>query len=140
MIYRLYFTTPVRMLTVFHFFFSPMFSDGRTTPWSDRRYVVARTLVVNVRTMTSVASPLSALLLMMMLLLLLHACAASRPCNRRNASTADGYGITWTGAEYRFECDTVDALLRDDGRYVPKNNIALRGQICGDDLYLAYPR
>lgn len=56
-----------------------------------------------------------------------------------NASTACGR-LTWTGAEYLFECDTVDGLLRDEGRYVPKNNIALRGQIHGDGLYLAYPR
>lgn len=60
-------------------------------------------------------------------------------CGRRNGTEAQQL-LTWTGAEYRFECDTVDALLRDDGRYVPKNNIALRGQICGDYLYLAYPR
>lgn len=56
---------------------------------------------------------------------------------RRNAT---GRRLTWTGAEYQFECDTVDALLRDSGQYVPRNNIALRAQIGGDDLYLAYPR
>lgn len=56
---------------------------------------------------------------------------------RRNAT---GRRLTWTGAEYQFECDTVDALLRDSGQYVPRNNIALRAQISGDDLYLAYPR
>lgn len=61
-------------------------------------------------------------------------------CGTRRNSSDSGRGFTWTGAEYRFECDTVDELLRDRGQYVPKNNIALRGQICGDDLYLAYPR
>ncbi|XP_060851316.1 protein yellow-like [Rhopalosiphum padi] len=70
-------------------------------------------------------------------------CNAQRQCSgrlRRNATDDGGRGLTWTGAQYRFECDTVDALLRDDGRYVPRNNIALRAQICGNDLYLAYPR
>lgn len=86
--------------------------------------------------------------LMVTVLLALHQVATST-CNaqrqssgrsRRNATYGSGKGLTWTGAQYRFECDTVDALLRYDGRYVPRNNIALRAQICGNDLYLAYPR
>jgi len=87
--------------------------------------------------------------LMVTALLVLHhvtafTCSAQRHCSsrlRRNATGGgSGEGLTWTGAQYRFECDTVDALLRDNGRYVPRNNIALRAQICGNDLYLAYPR
>ncbi|CAI6344495.1 unnamed protein product [Macrosiphum euphorbiae] len=89
-------------------------------------------------------------LIMVTALLVLHhvtafTCSAQRHCSgqlRRNATGGGGggEGLTWTGAQYRFECDTVDALLRDNGRYVPRNNIALRAQICGNDLYLAYPR
>ncbi|KAE9542607.1 hypothetical protein AGLY_002518 [Aphis glycines] len=86
--------------------------------------------------------------LMVTVLLALHqvatfTCNAQRQSSgrlRRNATFGSGKGLTWTGAQYRFECDTVDTLLRDDGRYVPRNNIALRAQICGNDLYLAYPR
>ncbi|XP_027849763.2 protein yellow-like isoform X2 [Aphis gossypii] len=86
--------------------------------------------------------------LMVTVLLALHqmttfTCNAQRQSSgrsRRKATFGSGKGLTWTGAQYRFECDTVDALLRDDGRYVPRNNIALRAQICGNDLYLAYPR
>jgi len=85
--------------------------------------------------------------LMVTVLLLLHqvatfTCNAQRQScrSRRNATYGNGGGLTWTGAQYRFECDAMDALLRDDGRYVPRNNIALRAQICGNDLYLAYPR
>lgn len=86
--------------------------------------------------------------IMVTVLLSLHqvatfTCNAQRQSSgrsRRNATYGSGGGLTWTGAQYRFECDTVDALLRDDGRYVPRNNIALRAQICGNDLYLTYPR
>ncbi|KAL4131674.1 hypothetical protein QTP88_008953 [Uroleucon formosanum] len=59
------------------------------------------------------------------------ACSAQRHCSgrsRRNA-TSGGGGLTRTGAQYR-----------DDSRYLLKNNIALRAQICGNDLNLAYPR
>jgi len=71
------------------------------------------------------------------LLCSLQAATAQRHFGCRNST---GRHLTWTGAEYRFECEAVDAMLRDRGLYVPKNNIALRGQICGDELYLAYPR
>lgn len=72
-------------------------------------------------------------------LLGLLALAVTCATHCRNSTTA-AIKLTWTGADYQFECDAVNALLRDDGRYVPKNNIALRAQIFRDHVYLAFPR
>jgi hypothetical protein len=49
-------------------------------------------------------------------------------------------GISWTGANYQFPCSTTKALLKSSGKFISKNNIATRGQIYRDTIFLALPR
>lgn len=69
------------------------------------------------------------------------------------SSASHGYGIIptdnrgvsqpylqWTGVDFTFPCSTTKALLKNSGKYVPKSNIATRGQIYRDTIFFALPR
>lgn len=50
------------------------------------------------------------------------------------------FDLKWSGAEYSWPCSTTKALLKNSGKFIVKNNIATRGQIHRDNLFLALPR
>lgn len=48
--------------------------------------------------------------------------------------------IKWNGAEFSFPAGATKALLKNSGKYIPKNIIATRAQISRDNVFFAMPR
>lgn len=48
--------------------------------------------------------------------------------------------LKWSGADFVWPCSTTKALLKNSGKLITKNNIATRGQIYRDNIFLALPR
>ncbi|XP_070507846.1 protein yellow [Chironomus tepperi] len=59
------------------------------------------------------------------------------PEARQLLSTPD---IKWSGAEFSWPCGTTKALLKNSGKFIPKNIIATRAQISRDNVFFAMPR
>lgn len=59
------------------------------------------------------------------------------PASKALSNTPD---LRWTGVEYRWPDAATKALLKNSGKYIPKNNIATRGQIYRDTVFFALPR
>lgn len=70
-----------------------------------------------------------------------------------SSNASHGYGIIqtddsrnhkpdlkWSGADFVWPCATTKALLKNSGKLITKNNIATRGQIYRDNIFLALPR
>lgn len=58
----------------------------------------------------------------------------------QSESNAHQPDMKWNGADFRWPCATTKALLKNSGKYINKNNIATRGQIHRDTIFLALPR
>ncbi|XP_019868110.1 protein yellow [Aethina tumida] len=56
------------------------------------------------------------------------------------ACKSDTALVEWTGGMFQWPSVTTEAIYKSSGRYIPKNIIATRGQIHGDDVILALPR
>ncbi|KAG5668200.1 hypothetical protein PVAND_016149 [Polypedilum vanderplanki] len=48
--------------------------------------------------------------------------------------------LKWTGADFSFPDSSTKALLKSSSKYIPKSNIATRGQIYRDTVFFAEPR
>lgn len=59
------------------------------------------------------------------------------PTDNRGASSPF---LEWTGINFVWPCSTTKALLKNSGKFVPKNNIATRAQIHRDNIFFALPR
>lgn len=48
--------------------------------------------------------------------------------------------LQWTGASFKWPCESTKAIFKSSGKYVSKNAIATRSQIYKDEVFLAIPR
>jgi hypothetical protein len=48
--------------------------------------------------------------------------------------------IEWTGGNFQWPCAATKKIYVTSGKFIPKNSIAVRGQIHEDDVILALPR
>lgn len=48
--------------------------------------------------------------------------------------------ITWSGGDFIWPCDSTKKMFKSSGKYLSKNVIATRGQMYGDEIFLALPR
>ncbi|KAJ8889499.1 hypothetical protein PR048_008998 [Dryococelus australis] len=48
--------------------------------------------------------------------------------------------VIWVGGSFQWPCASTKALVVKAGSYVPRNVIATRAQILGDDVFIALPR
>jgi hypothetical protein len=59
------------------------------------------------------------------------------PTDIKQSLTPD---LKWSGADFSWPDGSTKALLKNSGKYVPKSNIATRGQIYRDTVFFALPR
>ncbi|XP_063230646.1 protein yellow [Bacillus rossius redtenbacheri] len=81
--------------------------------------------------MSSMRSPCGALGVTLVL-------AALGPLLAREARHS--HPVMWIGGSFQWPCASTKALVIKAGSYVPKNVIATRAQILGDEVFVALPR
>lgn len=59
------------------------------------------------------------------------------PADTKHLITPD---LKWSGADFTWPCSTTKALLKNSGKFIPKNNIATRAQINRDTVFFTMPR
>lgn len=61
-------------------------------------------------------------------------------CANSDYSKKEETSLQWTGASYKWPCQSTKAIYKNSGKYISKNAIATRAQIYKDDMFVAIPR
>lgn len=67
------------------------------------------------------------------------AAASSSECLKAPVDKEDS-SLQWTGASYKWPCESTRTIYKNSGQYISKNAIATRSVIYKDEVFVAIPR
>lgn len=69
------------------------------------------------------------------ILLAVSVALANKECDEKDVNS-----LQWTGASFKWPCQSTKTIFKASGKYINKNHIATRAQIYKDQVFMAVPR